>query len=167
MRGPIAVLILVVGWVIMYFVLTQTIPRHLREQTEEMPGTRPSSTSIVDGPEPAPPMSDTPPASREPVGPEEIRLLIEAPPGGSKLGLVVLEIYKEGTRSARVVSTSILADGARLEHDVAVPDPDASYRVRAVAQDASHPLWGPAEVTGVAPGGAPARLRLAASRSPR
>ena len=64
MRGPVAVLILILGWGIMYFLLMGAIPEHLREQNDEMPGTQKAAPLVEKGPA-VPAGQDSEPATKE------------------------------------------------------------------------------------------------------
>jgi hypothetical protein len=158
MRGSHILLILILGWVVMYFVLTRSIPEHLRKQTEEMPGTRKSGPLVVPS---AGAEQPTDPGARA----SEIRLLFSAPEGAESLGLVILQLYRQvGGKQVLDVDSSVLVTGMRLEQRIEVTDPSAAYTLRAVAQAKDHPLWGPVVLEGLAPGAGPVEVRFPPAR---
>lgn len=161
MRGPYVLLMLIVGWVIMYFVLTLAIPEHLREQTDEMPGTR-KSKPIVDSPTTPDPSHATPPAS----APEHaISLLFLAPEGAKSLGLVNLQLYRHvGGKEVLDTDTSVLVPGASLRQSLDVSDPGATYTLRAASHAKGRPLLGPVTLEGLKAGPTPVEVRFPAKR---
>ena len=163
MRGSHILLILTVGWVVMYFVLTRSIPEHLRKQTEEMPGTR-KSGPLVQAPAAAGADLPAPPPARE-ANAAEFTLNFSAPEGAESLGLVVLQLYRlVGGKQVLDVDTSILVTGRSLQERIEVTDPSARYVLRAVAQAKDRPLWGPVVLEGLAPGSDPVEVRFPAKR---
>jgi hypothetical protein len=146
MRGSLVLLLLVIGWVIMYLVLTLSIPENLRKQTDHMPGTRKAGPLVgpEDGRSPQP----------ETKASSAIALRAIAPEGVPELGLVILQIYRETPAGPQLeVDTSLLITKPNQGFSITVAHPEARYTVRAVAQGKGKRLSRPIALEGLRPGG--------------
>ena len=103
MKGPVAVLILIVGWIGAYFLLTEAIPEHQREQTEEMPGYRKAGSIL---------------------GEVRLVVLIEAP---AEVRSLRVQVRSAGAAGEPVAQAEVPAAGGETRVELTLPQTEGAY----------------------------------------